>query len=146
MRPVGLVLALSDAGLDELFEARKLVEPGLAALAAERIDDADGGGAAALRARPRADALDDAEAFMWTRHRAARADRARGRRTRCSSRLLDSIAGMGIASRRRTGRLAPVREQSAHDHRGDRRGHRGARRGGGLAPRCCAIWRTSNGR
>ena len=28
MRPVGLVLALSDSGLEELFEARKLVEPG----------------------------------------------------------------------------------------------------------------------
>src|ERR1041384_6748092 len=39
MRPVGLVLALSDAGLAELFEARKLVEPGLAQLAAERISD-----------------------------------------------------------------------------------------------------------
>ena len=33
------------------------------------------------------------------------------------SRLLDSIAGMALASRRRTGRLAPVREQSARDHR-----------------------------
>ena len=32
-------------------------------------------------------------------------------------RLLDSIASMGIASRRRTGRLAAVREQSARDHR-----------------------------
>ena len=32
-------------------------------------------------------------------------------------RLLESIAGMGIASRRRTGRLDPVRLQSAHDHR-----------------------------
>src|SRR3954468_23193055 len=39
MRPVGLVLSLSDAGLQQLFEARKLVEPGLAALAAERIGD-----------------------------------------------------------------------------------------------------------
>ena len=37
LRPVGLVLSLSDAGLAELFEARKLVEPGLAALAAQRI-------------------------------------------------------------------------------------------------------------
>ena len=65
MRPVGLVLALSDCGLEELFEARKLVEPGLAALAA----------AADRRRRPRPscvrcaeatpDALDDAEAFMW---------------------------------------------------------------------------------
>ena len=32
-------------------------------------------------------------------------------------RLLDSVASMGIASRRRTGRLAEVREQSASDHR-----------------------------
>src|SRR3954454_3077984 len=40
MRPVGLVLALTDTGLAELFEARKLVEPGLAAWAAERRDDA----------------------------------------------------------------------------------------------------------
>src|SRR3954452_19708685 len=39
MRPVGLVLALSHAGLAELFEARKLVEPALAFLAAERIED-----------------------------------------------------------------------------------------------------------
>src|SRR3954454_22157958 len=39
MRPVGLVLSLSDSGLEELFEARKLVEPGLARLAAERIGD-----------------------------------------------------------------------------------------------------------
>src|SRR3954463_12239618 len=64
MRPVGLVLALSDSGLEELFEARKLVEPGLAALAAERIEDA---AAEELRACAEAspEALDDAEAFMW---------------------------------------------------------------------------------
>src|SRR3954463_4168903 len=37
MRPVGLVLALSDAGLTELFEARKPGRPGLPSLAAERI-------------------------------------------------------------------------------------------------------------
>src|SRR5215217_1779528 len=58
MRPVGLVLALSDSGLTELFEARKLVEPGLAKLAAERISDAD---AAELHhcAEASAKALDD---------------------------------------------------------------------------------------
>src|SRR5215210_7510891 len=64
MRPVGLVLALSESGVQELFEARKLVEPGLAALAAERIGDE---AAAALTrcARDSKKALDDAEAFMW---------------------------------------------------------------------------------
>src|SRR3954447_21169115 len=63
MRPVGLVLSLSDAGLQELFEARKLVEPGLAALAAERIGDA--ASAELTRcAHASAGALDDAEVFM----------------------------------------------------------------------------------
>src|SRR5688500_3348337 len=64
MRPVGLVLALSDSGLEELFEARKLVEPGLAALAAQRISDSD---AAELRrcAELSAAALEDPEAFMF---------------------------------------------------------------------------------
>ena len=51
MRPVGLVLSLSDAGLAELFEARKLVEPGLAALAAERIDTPPRGSSRAARRR-----------------------------------------------------------------------------------------------
>src|SRR3954468_11157609 len=61
LRPVGLVLALSDSGLTELFEARKLVEPGLAKLAAQRITDA----AAAELVRSAAsthDVLGDAEA------------------------------------------------------------------------------------
>src|SRR3954467_9190710 len=64
MRPVGLVLALSDAGLAELFEARKLVEPGLARLAAERIGDE--AAAELCRCAERSGtALADAEAFMW---------------------------------------------------------------------------------
>src|SRR3954447_10093793 len=64
MRPVGLVLALSDSGVAELFEARKLVEPGLAALAAERIDD-EAAAEITRCARASADTLADAEAFMW---------------------------------------------------------------------------------
>src|SRR5262245_42752203 len=64
MKPVGLVLALSDSGLAELFEARKLVEPGLAELAAERISAAD---AEELQqcAQASADVLADPDAFMW---------------------------------------------------------------------------------
>src|SRR3954464_12939031 len=114
MRPVGLVLALSDAGLAELFEARRLVEPGLAALAAERISDVDANELTLCAERSR-EALDDAEAFMWNDielHGLI----ARAAENAILSRLLDSIAGMGIASRRRPGRLAPVREQSGRDH------------------------------
>ena len=60
-------------------------------------------------------ALEDAEAFMFADIE-LHARIARAASNAVLERLLDSIAGMGIASRRRTGRLAPVREQSAHDH------------------------------
>jgi GntR family transcriptional regulator, transcriptional repressor for pyruvate dehydrogenase complex len=115
LRPVSLVLSLSDSSLAELFEARKLVEPGLAALAAHRISAA---AAAELcsRADATAAALDDAEAFMWADIE-LHALIAKAAENAVLCRLLDSIASMGIASRRRTGRLAAVREQSARDHR-----------------------------
>ena len=115
MRPVGLVLALSDAGLEQLFEARKLVEPGLAALAAERISD-EAAAELCRCAEASAAALEDPETFMWA-DIDLHAQIARAASNAVLMRLLDSVAGMGIASRRRTGRLAPVREQSAHDHR-----------------------------
>jgi DNA-binding FadR family transcriptional regulator len=115
LRPVSLVLSLSDSSLAELFEARKLVEPGLAALAAHRISAPE---AAELcsRADATAAALDDAEAFMWADIE-LHALIAKAARNAVLCRLLDSIASLGIASRRRTGRLAAVREQSARDHR-----------------------------
>lgn len=115
LRPVSLVLSLSDSSLAELFEARKLVEPGLAALAAHRISDAS---AAELcsHADATAAAVDDPEAFMWADIE-LHALIAKAAENAVLRRLLDSIASMGIASRRRTGRLAAVREQSARDHR-----------------------------
>ena len=115
LRPVALVLSLSDSGLAELFEARKLVEPGLAALAAARIDD-EAAAELCARADASAAALDDAEAFMWADIE-LHALIAKAAENAVLRRLLDSIASMGIASRRRTGRLAEVREQSALDHR-----------------------------
>jgi GntR family transcriptional repressor for pyruvate dehydrogenase complex len=115
MRSVGLVLSLSDSGLEELFEARKLVEPGLAALAAARVDDAT---VAELHrcSEASAAAVDDAEAFMWADIE-LHALIARTADNAVLTRLLDSIAGMGLASRRRTGRLAGVRTQTTEDHR-----------------------------
>lgn len=113
-RPVGLVLSLSDAGLAELFEARKLVEPGLAALAAERIDD-DAAAELMRCAKASPEAAEDAEAFMWNDIELhGRIARAADNAVLC--RLLDSVASMGIASRRRTGRLPKVRLQSVQDH------------------------------
>jgi GntR family transcriptional repressor for pyruvate dehydrogenase complex len=114
MRSVGLVLALSDSGLEELFEARKLVEPGLAKLAAQRISPGDATELTRLAVGTH-DVLGDPEAFMWADIE-LHAKIAQAARNAVLERLLESIAGMGIASRRRTGRLDAVREQSAHDH------------------------------
>ena len=115
MKPVGLVLALSDSGLEELFEARKLVEPGLAALAATRIDDA--AAAELMRcAESTPDVLEKPEAFMWADIE-LHAQIARAASNAVLTRLLDSIAGMALASRRRTGQLVAVRKQSVLDHR-----------------------------
>ena len=115
MKPVGLVLALSDSGLEELFEARKLVEPGLAALAAARIDD-DAAAELVRCAESTPDVLEEPEAFMWADIE-LHAQIARAASNAVLSRLLDSIAGMALASRRRTGQLVAVREQSVLDHR-----------------------------
>jgi DNA-binding FadR family transcriptional regulator len=114
MRSVGLVLALSDSGLQELFEARKLVEPGLAKLAAQRISHVDATELVRCAGGTH-DVLDDPEAFMWADIE-LHAKIAQAAGNAVLERLLESIAGMGIASRRHTGRLEPVREQSAHDH------------------------------
>ena len=145
MRSVGLVLALSDSGLEELFEARKLVEPGLAELAAERISRR--GRRRAARAAPRRthDALDDPEAFMWAdielhakiaraavqrRARAAAGvDRGHGHRQPPPHRP----AGAGArAERARPSWRSRPRSRPTTAKRPSRR--------------CCAIWRTSNGR
>lgn len=115
MRPFGLVLALSEGQLQELFEARRVIEPGLAALAAERADEAT---LERLRTcvHDAADAVGDEEAFM-------RADLelhaliARAASNSILWHVIGSISGMGIASRRRTNPLPGLREQSAEDHR-----------------------------
>jgi GntR family transcriptional repressor for pyruvate dehydrogenase complex len=115
MRPFGLVLALSDGQMQELFEARRVIEPELAALAAGRADEET---LEALRrcADESAAAVADEEAFM-------RADLelhsliARAASNSILWHVIGSISGMGIASRRRTNPLPGLREQSAEDHR-----------------------------
>ena len=115
MRPFGLVLALSDGQLQELFEARRVIEPGLAALAAERIDEPT---LDALRAcvRDAAEAVEDEEAFL-------RIDlELHGLIARAASNsilwhVIGSISGMGVASRRRTTSLPGVQSQTVEDHR-----------------------------
>ena len=111
-----LVLSLSDSSLAELFEARKLVEPGLAALAAHRISDA---AAAELcsRADATAAALDDAEAFMWADIELhALIAKAADERGAVPAAGLDREHGDRAAAAAPAG-SRPCAEQSARDHR-----------------------------
>jgi GntR family transcriptional regulator, transcriptional repressor for pyruvate dehydrogenase complex len=114
MRPLGLVLALSDTGFEELFEARRLVEPPLAGLAAERADAATLA-ALARCAEASAATVDDDDAFM-------RVDLelhnliSEAARNAILARLVDSIGELAIASRITTTRIPDLREQAVRDH------------------------------
>jgi GntR family transcriptional regulator, transcriptional repressor for pyruvate dehydrogenase complex len=115
MRPFGLVLALNDGQLQELFEARRVIEPALAALAAERIDEAT---LEELRrcGRDSAAAVDDEDAFMRT-DLELHGLIARAASNSILWHVIGSISGSGVASRRRTNPLPGLREQSVEDHR-----------------------------
>ena len=114
VRPLSFVLSLSDGGFDQLFEARKVVEPAIAALAARRIDEAALDRLDALTMRAAA-VVDDAEAFLVADvelHDAIR--RAAG--NAILGRFMESIQALGVASRKATGSRRVVREQSLRDH------------------------------
>jgi len=114
VRPLSFVLSLSDGGFDQLFEARKVVEPAIAALAASRIDEAALDRLDALTMRAGA-VIDDAEAFLMADlelHDAIR--QAAG--NAILGRFMDSIQALGVASRKATGSRRAVREQSLNDH------------------------------
>ena len=115
VRPLSFVLSLSEQASDQLFEARRVVEPAMAALAAERIADEALERLDGCVSRGR-DCIGDAEAFMETDlelHDAIRlaADNA------ILGRFMESIAALGLASRRRTGSRRAVQEQTVKDHR-----------------------------
>jgi GntR family transcriptional regulator, transcriptional repressor for pyruvate dehydrogenase complex len=114
VRPLSFVLSLSDHASDQLFEARKVVEPAMAALAAGRVDDetVDRLDACLDRAR---EAIGDAEAFMACDielHDAIR--EAAG--NAILGRFMESIRALGLASRLRTGARRSVHEQTVDDH------------------------------
>ena len=115
VRPLSFVLSLSDGGFDQLFEARRVVEPAIAALAAERIDDATLDRLDALVTR--ADAvIESSEAFLVADvelHDVIR--EAAG--NPILGRFMESIHALGLASRQTTGTRRAVRDQSVEDHR-----------------------------
>ncbi len=115
VRHLSFVLSLSDHASEQLFEARKVVEPAMAALAAGRIDDEtierlDG---CVERA---AQAIGDAEAFMQSDLELHDAIRVAAENA-VLGRFMESIRALGLASRRRTGSRRAVQEQTVKDHR-----------------------------
>jgi GntR family transcriptional regulator, transcriptional repressor for pyruvate dehydrogenase complex len=115
VRPLSFVLSLSEQASDQLFEARRVVEPAMAALAASRIDDATLERLDGCVARGR-DCIGDATAFMETDlelHDAIRAAAGNA----ILGRFMESIAALALASRQRTGARRSVQEQTVKDHR-----------------------------
>ena len=64
LRPLQFVLSLAEGGLEHLFEVRLLLEPGAAALAAERAGAEQIAGLRDCAARAEAEAVDDPEAML----------------------------------------------------------------------------------
>lgn len=110
-----LVFALNDTTFSQLLEARQMIEPGLAALAAAKATDAE---LAALQGwlERSAEAVGDEKAFL-------RVDLelhdliASAARNHIISHLMASLTRLGMASRQRTGASLAVRQQSHAEHR-----------------------------
>lgn len=110
-----LVFALDDPTFAELLEARQLLEPGLAALAAQRATEDD---LAFLRGcvDRAAATLDDPEGFLKADLELHQAITALAQ-NHIVARFMDSLTRLSVASRRRTGTVARVRSQTLDDHR-----------------------------
>ncbi len=108
------VFSLNDAAIMDLFDARKIVEAGIAELAARHITDED---IALLEAclQKSVDSAYDPELFLHADLQ-LHTMIATIARNPILLRFIESIHQLGLASRRRTGRLGGVTEQSMSDH------------------------------
>jgi GntR family transcriptional regulator, transcriptional repressor for pyruvate dehydrogenase complex len=110
-----IIFTLNDATYSELFEARKILEAGVAALAAGTISDGVVGELEHCLDRALI-AIDDPEAFLeidLELHR--KILEATG--NTILSLFMRSISQLSIYSRRRTGERLEVRRQTIEDHR-----------------------------
>jgi GntR family transcriptional regulator, transcriptional repressor for pyruvate dehydrogenase complex len=108
------VFALDDSTFTELLEARQMLEPGIAAAAAQLATEED---LARLRAciDRVAAAVDDPEAFLEA-DLELHAIITAAAHNQIMARFMASLTRLGMASRGRTVALPGVRAQSLHDH------------------------------
>jgi GntR family transcriptional regulator, transcriptional repressor for pyruvate dehydrogenase complex len=115
LRPLQFVLSLAEGGLDHLFEVRLLLEPGAAALAADRASEEQVAGMRDCAARAEAEAVEDAEAML-------RLDTELHERIVEASgnpllqHLWAATSALGAESRAYTVRLPGVRPQTITEH------------------------------
>jgi len=109
------VFSLDDSTFLELLEARKILEAGTVALAAQRITDDEIAGLGASLAKS-VESVEDHQAFLQAdlelHERIAEAAR-----NPVLTRFMAVISQLGIASRRRTVEIPGVPEQVLEDHR-----------------------------
>jgi GntR family transcriptional repressor for pyruvate dehydrogenase complex len=108
------VFSLDDSTILDLFHARKIVEVGIIDLAAQRITDEDIADLEANLQKSLA-TVSDPEQFLFA-DLEMHALIARIARNPILLRFMESIHQLGLASRRRTGRLSGVPQQSIADH------------------------------
>jgi GntR family transcriptional regulator, transcriptional repressor for pyruvate dehydrogenase complex len=113
--PLDFIFSLNDSTLLKLFEARKIVEVGIVALAAQRISAAEIEELETCLEKSLR-ATDDPKAFLKT-------DLELHKRIMTAaqnpllSRFMDSISQLGLVSRSRTTEIPGLTRQSAEDHR-----------------------------
>lgn len=115
IEPLNFVFALDDSTLLELFEARKIVEVGLVALAAQRITAEELAEMETCLTKSLQNAADP-DAFLQADlelHKRI----ATAARNPIMQRFMDSISQLGLASRSRTTHIPGLTKQSAEDHR-----------------------------
>jgi GntR family transcriptional repressor for pyruvate dehydrogenase complex len=112
--PIDFVLQVNDGGMTALFEARRVLEAGIAALAAERATDLELAELEDFVKHGRTK-LEDEEAFI--EHDVEFHDRIRrAARSPVLASMLGSVSTLSLESRRRTAQAPAVRARAQADH------------------------------
>jgi GntR family transcriptional repressor for pyruvate dehydrogenase complex len=115
VEPLNFIFTLDASTLFGLFEARKIVEVGLVALAAQRIT-AEEIVALEICLAKSVQAAADPDAFLQADLELHKKIAAAARNP-LLQRFMDSISQLGLASRARTNYIPGLTQQSAEDHR-----------------------------
>jgi DNA-binding FadR family transcriptional regulator len=116
LRPLQFALSLAEGGLDHLFEVRLLLEPGAAALAAERATEAQVAALRACAARAEAEAIADADAMLLLDTELHELI-VEASANPLLQHLWAATSALGAESRSYTVRLPGVRPQTITEHR-----------------------------